>query len=61
MYLGLVFLGSVMFVGADVVHQVSLLILFFVAVLCVLQEVERLEDVAWTPRHKNRCKGVTGV
>ena len=48
-YLGLVFLGSMVFVGADVIHQVSLLVLLFIAVLCVLQEVERLQNVTWTP------------
>ena len=48
-YLGFVFLVAVMFVSADVIHQVSLLILLFVTVVCVLQEVERLQNVARTP------------
>lgn len=48
-YLALVFLGSVLLVGADVVHQVSFFILVFVTVLRVLQEVERLQNVPRTP------------
>lgn len=38
-----------MFVGADVVHQVPLLVLVFIAIFGVLQEVERLEHVARAP------------
>lgn len=45
----LVFLVPVMFVSADVVHQVPLFILVFITVFSVLQEVKRLEDVAWAP------------
>lgn len=43
------FLVPVMFVGADVVHQVPLLVLVFIAVFSVLQEVKRLEYVARAP------------
>lgn len=52
-HLGLVFFGSVVFVCGDVVHQVSLLILVFITVLWVLQEVKCLQNVTWTPEHKN--------
>lgn len=45
----LVFLVPVMFVSADVVHQVALFILVFVAVFSVLQEVEGLQNVAGAP------------
>lgn len=54
-YLGFVFLVAVVFVSADVIHQVSLLILFFVTVVCILQEVECLQNIARTPGHTHRC------
>lgn len=38
-----------MFVSADVVHQVPLFILVFITIFSVLQEVKRLEYVAWAP------------
>lgn len=50
--LGLVFLVPVMFVGADVVHQVPLFILVFITIFSVLQEVKRLEYVARAPVQK---------
>lgn len=43
------FLVPVMFVGADVVHQVPLFILVFITIFSVLQEVKRLEYVARAP------------
>lgn len=43
------FLIPVMFVSADVVHQVALFILVFIAIFSVLQEVKRLQNVAWAP------------
>ena len=58
--LGLVFLGSMVFAWTDVVHQVSLLVLVLVAVLCVLQEVKRLQNITWTPGHKH-LSDVTSV
>lgn len=48
-YVRLVFLRSVLFVRADVIHQVSFLVLLLIAVLCVFQEVERLQIVIWNP------------
>lgn len=46
-YLCLVFLIPVMFVSADVIHQVPLFILVFIAIFSVLQEVKRLQNVTW--------------
>lgn len=48
-YLGLVFFVPVVFVGADLIHQVPVLVLLFIAVLRILQEVKRLQNLTWTP------------
>lgn len=48
-YIRLVFFRSVLFVRADVIHQVSFLVLLLIAVLCVFQEVKRLQIVIWNP------------
>lgn len=53
-YLGLVFFVPVVFVGADLIHQVSVLVLLFIAVLRILQEVKRLQNITWTPAKTHR-------
>lgn len=54
-YLAPVLLAPVVFVGADVIHQISILILVFITVLSVFQEVKRLQNI-WTPGHTEECE-----
>lgn len=44
-----------MFVSGDVIHQVPLLIIVFIAVFCVFQKVKSLQNITWTPGYKHQC------